>query len=97
MIPKILAFSIADPSMCVNEIICFSDGDSNIVFCLKGIIYFGGFHYTACVCKNNHVWFNDGMITGRDSTYEKPLSDFTDVDLSACYNKVLSIVIYAQK
>jgi hypothetical protein len=97
VIPKILAFSVSDSSIHVNKRISFSDGDSNVVFNLKGIIYFGDFHYTARVCKNEHIWFNDGMIDGRNSAYEKPLRDFTDVELSTCHDKSLSIVIYAQK
>lgn len=96
-IPKILAFSIWDPSLRVSKTVSFGDGDSIVEFHLKGIIYFGNFHYTARVCKNEHVWFNDGMNTGRNSTYEDLLSKFTDVELSTCRNKTVSIVIYAQK
>jgi hypothetical protein len=36
---------------------------------LKVIVYFGDFHYTSHICVDKHVWFNDGMLTGQNSTY----------------------------
>ena len=42
------------------------------------------------------VWFNDGMVSGRKSTYEKGLTEFTGSDLSSCNGKSASLVFYAQ-
>jgi hypothetical protein len=76
--------------------ISFCDGDSRVVFYLKGIIYFGVFHFTAHVCAGGSVWFHDGMTTGRGCTFEKNLSKFTDSELSVCNGKCLTLVVYAQ-
>jgi len=97
IIPKLLVFSVFDASVRVSKKISFRDGDSMIVFSLKGIVYFGDFHYTARVCVGGSVWFHDGMSTGRDCTYEKRLNEFTDVELSTCNGKTLSLVFYAQR
>jgi hypothetical protein len=96
IIPKVLAFSVSGHSVQVSKKISFRDGDSLVVFGLKGIVYHGDFHYTARVCTDGSVWFHDGMVTGRECTYEKRLSEFTGSDLSTCNGKLASLVIYAQ-
>src|SRR5882762_10029565 len=77
--------------------VSFSDGESCLVFGLKGIVYAGDFHYTSRVCAKGLVWFHDGMVTGRSCTYEGKLNVFTDSDLSVCNGKTSSLIIYAQK
>jgi hypothetical protein len=97
IIPKVLVFAINHPSVGVSKKICFREGDNNVVFGLKGIIYTGDFHFTARVCTDGVVWFHDGMVTGRNCKYEGKLSAFSDSDLSKCNEKTLSLVVYAQK
>jgi hypothetical protein len=96
IIPPILVFSVADSSVSVSKKISIREGDSMKIFYLKGIVYFGDFHYTARVLTKRAVWFHDGIVTGRRCKYEKKLSEFTDVELSTCQGKVLSLVFYAQ-
>jgi hypothetical protein len=96
LIPKILVFSVSEQSIQVSKKISFRDGDSLVVFGLKGIVYYGDFHYTARVCTGGSVWFNDGMVSGRECTYEKRLTEFTGSDLSSCNGKSASLVLYAQ-
>ena len=97
VIPKILVFSVQDADITISKKISFKDGDERVTFSLKGIVYFGDFHYTSRVCSGNSVWFHDGMTTGKECAYEKKLSDFTDFELTTCQNKIVSQVIYAQK
>jgi len=96
VIPKIIVFAVSDASIRVSKKISFHDDGSMVVFNLKGVVYFGDFHYTARVCTGGSVWFHDGMATGRGCTYEKKLSEFTDEDLSTCNGKTMSLVFYAQ-
>jgi hypothetical protein len=96
IIPKILVFSVSQHSIQVSKKISFHDGDTLVVFGLKGIVYYGDFHYTARVCTGGSVWFNDGMVSGRKSTYEKRLTEFTGSDLSSCNGKSASLVFYSQ-
>jgi hypothetical protein len=97
VLPKILVLAVSDASVRVSKKISFHDDGSVVVFGLKGIVYFGDFHYTARVCTGGSVWFHDGIVTGRGCTYEKKLSEFTDAELSTCNGKTTSLVIYAQK
>jgi len=96
-VPKVLIFAVGDASIKVSKKISFSDGESRLVFGLKGIVYAGDFHYTSRICANGVVWFHDGMVTGRSCTYEGKLNAFTDSDLSVCNGKTSSLIIYAQK
>jgi len=97
VIPKVLVFSVQDDSVVVSKKIAFRDGDTRLVFSLKGIIYFGDFHFIACVYTQGSVCFHDGMTTGRGCTYEKKLTEFTDSELSTCKGKSLTLVIYSLK
>ena len=97
VVPKMLVFSVQDESVIVSKKISFRDGDTRAVFSLKGVIYFGDFHFTARVCAEGSVWFHDGMTTGRGCTYEKKLAEFADSELSTCRGKCLTLVIYALK
>jgi hypothetical protein len=96
-VPKILAFSSLDASVQVSKRICFCDGDSDVIFVLKGIVYHGGFHYTSRVVADDSVWFHDGMVTGRECEYERPLNEYRDNELSICRDKFISMVFYAQE
>ena len=96
VIPKVLVFSVSDATVRVSKKISFHNGGSMVIFGLKGVVYFGDFHYTARVCVGRKVWFHDDIATGRKCTYEKTLSDFTDSELSTCGGRTLSLVVYAQ-
>ena len=96
VMPKVLVFSISQGSIEVSKKISFCDGDSLVVFGLKGVVYHGDFHYTARVCTDGSVWFHDGMVSGRECTYEKKLTEFTGLELSTCKAKSATLVLYAQ-
>src|ERR1700722_20117737 len=91
VIPKILVFSVSDRSIQVSKNISFHDGDSLVVFGLRGIVYYGDFHYTARVCTNGSVWFHNGMVSGRECIYDKRLTEFTGSELSTCNGKLASM------
>jgi len=96
-IPKVLAFAVDDASVIVSKKISMYDGETRLVFGLKGVVYAGDFHYISRVCVDGAVWLHDGMVTGKNCKYEGKLSAFNDSDLSTCNGKVLSLVIYSQK
>ena len=67
-----------------------------VVCNLKGIVYFGDFHYTSHICEEKHVCFNDGIVTEQKSRYEKPLVEFDGTGLSTCDDRRTSLIVYAQ-
>ena len=97
VVPKVLVFHLQSASVEVSKSICFRDGDTRFEFGLRGVVYFGDFHYTARVCVRGSVWFHDGMGTGKNCTYKKELGEFTGTELSECRGKILSLAIYSQK
>ena len=63
---------------------------------LKGIIYYGGFHFTACIIQqDNTVWFHDGQL-GRYCNLERSIQEFNKDDLNYCNNRRASLAIYIQ-
>ena len=96
IIPKVLVFSISEPSIGVSKKISFHGGDSLVVFSLKGVVYHSDFHSTAHICTNGFVWFHDGMVSGWECTCEKRLTEFTGLELSTCNGKSATLVLYAR-
>ncbi|KAI0026529.1 hypothetical protein K488DRAFT_66248, partial [Vararia minispora EC-137] len=45
------------------------------VYKLRGIIYYGGAHFTSCIInKSGQVFYHDGIETGRRCVYQGTLS-----------------------
>ncbi|TFK53321.1 hypothetical protein OE88DRAFT_1597776, partial [Heliocybe sulcata] len=64
---------------------------------LKGIVYFGEYHFTSClISKDGEIWFNDGMTTGRECLKEGNMKDTELNTLLSCNGKTASLAIYAQ-
>src|SRR5215469_3806272 len=48
---------------------------------LRGIIYIGQYHFTCRVFdENGAIWHNDGITTGRTSSFEGYLQDLDDTN-----------------
>jgi hypothetical protein len=74
----------------------FKNSDLSITLKLRGIIYYGDFHFTARVfASDGSVWYHDGIATGRSCQDEGTLSDLSDADLTTCYGRQASIIIYS--
>ncbi|KZT09968.1 uncharacterized protein LAESUDRAFT_600766, partial [Laetiporus sulphureus 93-53] len=66
-------------------------------FRLCGIIYFGGFHFTARIVDiNNQTWYNDGIVTGNTSTLEDPLKMAHPTLLNKAHGRFSSVAIYTK-
>ena len=63
---------------------------------LKGMVYYGGFHFTSqIVSSDGAVWFNDGMTTGRQCKKDGDLEGMSSRKLMKCRGKVLVLAKYA--
>ncbi len=48
-------------------------------FKLKGLIYFGGFHFTSqFIDKNNGVWYHDGVETDQTCQFQGQLNNLSN-------------------
>ncbi|KAH9910244.1 uncharacterized protein B0H18DRAFT_827734, partial [Fomitopsis serialis] len=64
---------------------------------LCGVIYFGGFHFTArIISTNGHIWFNDGKETGQNCTDEGILTASGGLQLCSAGNRHMTIGLYVK-
>ncbi|EPQ50475.1 hypothetical protein GLOTRDRAFT_50397 [Gloeophyllum trabeum ATCC 11539] len=65
---------------------------------LTGIIYHGDYHFNCrFIGKDGTIWYNDGMVTGRNCIEEGNLT-YTDLnDLNTCKGKTITIAIYSRR
>ena len=75
------------------------DYDDNIVKLeLRGIVYYGQYHFTSRIISNDkHVWYHDGITTAHACTYEGLLNHMDNYELKNCKGGSLSMAIYVQK
>jgi hypothetical protein len=93
-IPEVLVFAFEDQKLNIDKEIQIIKDDKSLTFGLKGLIYFGNYHYTSCVVVNNQVWFHDGYSTGIEMIYEGELQHM--MDLYTCRRKKAHLAIYAK-
>ncbi|KZT19600.1 hypothetical protein NEOLEDRAFT_1077501, partial [Neolentinus lepideus HHB14362 ss-1] len=64
-------------------------------FALRGLIYFGDFHFTSrFVSKTGDIWFNDGTTTGRECRKEGNIKSTNMPDLLKCGTQTTTLLIY---
>lgn len=96
--PNIIALTLNGVSCRVSKKITLNQDDKATIYSLKGIVYFGEFHFTAHVCQTDGtVWYHDGMDRVRECTYESKLAEMTSTDLIKCQERKVALVIYASK
>ena len=82
----------------ISEHMTFKDGKTLIHMKLRGIMYFGNFHFTSCIIDSNeNVWFLDGMVTGQTSSNEGKLHEYTTESMKTCKGENAAVVIYAHE
>lgn len=71
----------------------FDIGDTSHKFKLKGIVYFGGFHFTCIIFDAQfNCLYHDGMTTGSKFLNMGHLNDLED--LNTYENREARLVIY---
>src|SRR5271170_4349819 len=79
-----------------NHEISISVNEKQKVLHLKGVVYYGGYHFTSrFISENGMTWYHDGMTTGGIMNKEKNIKSLSDVDMRKCDNKDLVFAVYA--
>ena len=95
-LPDLLIFAVGGSNIEMSKYIKISTNGRRKKIYLKGIVYYGGFHFVSrIVGEDGTVWFHDGQM-GRECIYEKLLEEFSNTDLKFCNGSTASVVIYAQ-
>jgi hypothetical protein len=92
--PPLLALSLTQGNLKVTPTIEISQGNRKAKYHLKGIIYHGGYHFTArIVTSQGDVWYHDGMTTAKECRYEGKLCNLNDI--KDAEGRKISTVIYS--
>jgi hypothetical protein len=64
---------------------------------LRGIVYYGSYHYTSRIVDvGGHVWFHDGMTTGRGMRSQGSITKLKPKDFTKCDRRSIALLVYAQ-
>jgi hypothetical protein len=95
--PSILVFDSQSSTIKLNKKIKFDYDYQITTLKLRGIVYYGNFHFTArIISPDDIVWYHDGMTTGCMTEREGKLDDIEYDALLNCRGKTLALAIYAQ-
>jgi hypothetical protein len=95
--PSILVFDTQSSSIKLNKKISFTYDNQITTLKLRGIVYYGNFHFTArIISADGIIWYHDGMTTGCTTVREGRLDDAEYNALLHCRAKTLALAIYAQ-
>jgi hypothetical protein len=96
-VPNILMITIGASMISISKQMTFKDGDVLIPMRLRGIVYFGAFHFTSRIVDcDGSVWFHDGMVTGQACISDGKLRDYTNDELAVCRGRNAAVVVYAR-
>ena len=93
-IPSVIALETqARPSVQFR----LSHSSGTITYRLKGLIYFGEFHFVSRIIDGSgQVWFHDGMTTGSSCKWERTIDLSSDTEwMKKAGERVLCLCIYA--
>jgi hypothetical protein len=95
-VPSLLSLEYPDKDIRTSHRIVFVTDDGHMPLHLRGIIYSGGFHFTARIIHpDGSIWYHDGQ-KGHLCEKDGSLKSKNDKDLRSCRGRKLVLAIYAQ-
>ena len=96
--PHMLVLEYPTTDIQTSHSIIFDYDDNIVKLELRGIVYYGHYHFTSRIISNDkHVWYHDGITTAHACTYEGLLNHMDNHELKNCRGGSLSMAIYVQK
>jgi len=90
--PPLIIFALQNNNITISKDVHVN----NTIYHLKGIVYYGGFHFISrIITSDNKVWLHDGIETKDRCQYDGKLDTYNDSELVTCNNKYARIVMYA--
>ncbi len=95
--PSMLVFEINTRNIKVSKTLKFEQEGRTVVLDVRGLIYYGGFHFTSHIIGTDGVaWYHDGMTTGSNCENDGDFDKFSSNNLLNCRGKKLILVVYAR-
>ena len=97
-LPDLLILEYSGCNIITNHEISINVHQKQKVLHLKGVVYYGGYHFTSrFISESGITWYHNGMTTGRLFNKDKDIKSMSDVDIRKCDNRFLVFAVYAQK
>jgi hypothetical protein len=87
-IPSFLVFEINSRNIKVSKTLIFEQEGETVVPDVRGLIYYGNFHFTSCIIGTDGiVWYHGGMTTESSCENEGDFHGFSSKKLLRCKRK----------
>ncbi|KAJ7746062.1 hypothetical protein B0H16DRAFT_1313801 [Mycena metata] len=97
VLPSLVVVAVDHASLLYSRSLCFDVSGTMSILRLRGVIYGGGFHFTArYITDSGAVWFHDGMSTGRECILEGNLDNLSPAFLRNARGKPAINLVYAE-
>ena len=94
-IPGVLIVEYPESNTQTSHIIEYNSDVGTVFFHLRGIIYYGGFHFTSrIISSEGTVWHHDGMEAGGSCQPNGSLSAITEHGIRQCRKRTLVLAVY---
>ena len=75
----------------------FEQEGETLVLNVRGLIYYGDFHFTSCIIGTHGiVWYHDGMTTGSNCENDGDFDKLSSNNLLNCKGNKLILLVYAR-
>jgi hypothetical protein len=75
----------------------FEQEGETVVLNVRGLIYYGNFHFTSCIIGTDAiVWYHDGMTTGSNCENDGDFDKLSSNNLLNCKESKLILLVYAR-
>ncbi|KLO09503.1 hypothetical protein SCHPADRAFT_833954 [Schizopora paradoxa] len=96
ILPKMFVLHVGQHKMQISHKVNIEMNQQLYTYKLRGLIYFGDFHFTSqFVSENEGIWYHDGIETDRRCNFKGNLSDTENDALLYSQGRQVCSVIYA--
>jgi hypothetical protein len=97
-IPHFMIMEYPDLNIKTSHKLTFKTEESHVTLYLRGIVYYGGYHFTSRIFScDGDISYHDGMTTGSHCIDDGHLNIISDDSLQHCKDRKLVLAIYAQE
>jgi len=93
--PTILIVEYPQSNTKTSHVIEYNTAAGKVFFHLRGIIYYGGFHFASrIISSEGTIWYHDGMEAGGLCQPDSGLSTMAEQSIRQCRARTLVLAVY---